>query len=58
MRMIQMKKKIMMMQNLILTRTNTGITRESIANFIETLEVDDRVKDELKTITPSNYTGI
>lgn len=41
-----------------LTRTNTGITRESIANFIETLEVDDRVKDELKTITPSNYTGI
>ncbi len=41
-----------------LTRTNSKITEESIANFIEGLDVDDRVKEELKRITPSNYTGI
>ena len=41
-----------------LTRTNEGITRKSISNFIETLEVSDSIKLELKAITPSNYTGI
>jgi adenylosuccinate lyase len=41
-----------------LTRTNTAITQTSIANFIETLEVNDSIKVELKAITPSNYTGI
>ncbi len=41
-----------------LTRTNTAITQTSIANFIETLEVSDSIKVELKAITPSNYTGI
>jgi len=41
-----------------LTRTNTGINKESIANFIDTLEVDDALKAQLKTISPENYTGI
>ncbi|HET6228172.1 MAG TPA: adenylosuccinate lyase [Bacteroidia bacterium] len=41
-----------------LTRTNSHITRESIASFIDTLNVSDSVKKELKTISPSNYTGL
>ncbi|MBP5365031.1 MAG: adenylosuccinate lyase [Bacteroidales bacterium] len=41
-----------------LTRTNTKITQESIAAFIETLNVSDSVKTELRAITPQTYTGI
>ncbi len=41
-----------------LTRTNTKINQKSIADFIDTLAVSDAIKAELKTITPSNYTGI
>ncbi|WP_299708738.1 adenylosuccinate lyase [uncultured Tenacibaculum sp.] len=41
-----------------LTRTNEKITQASIASFIDTLEVSDQIKEELKQITPSNYTGI
>ncbi|MBX2829049.1 MAG: adenylosuccinate lyase [Flavobacteriaceae bacterium] len=41
-----------------LTRTNEAITQQSIAGFIETLEVSEEIKAELKAITPSNYTGI
>lgn len=41
-----------------LTRTNEKINQNSIANFIDTLEVSDDIKTELKAITPSNYTGI
>ncbi|MGJ8550201.1 adenylosuccinate lyase [Winogradskyella wichelsiae] len=41
-----------------LTRTNEAITQISISNFIDTLEVSDAIKSELKAITPSNYTGI
>lgn len=41
-----------------LTRTNEGITSESISHFIDSLQVDDKVKAELKAITPHNYTGI
>ena len=41
-----------------LTRTNEAITQTSITNFIETLDVSDTIKTELKAITPSNYTGI
>ena len=41
-----------------LTRTNEGITAGSISNFIDTLQVSDAVKAELKAITPHNYTGI
>lgn len=41
-----------------LTRTNAHITAESIAAFIETLEVSENVKAELRALTPSTYTGI
>ena len=41
-----------------LTRTNAKITQKSMADFIESLDVSDSIKDELKAITPSNYTGI
>ncbi|WP_339837743.1 adenylosuccinate lyase [uncultured Maribacter sp.] len=41
-----------------LTRTNEKINKASIANFIDTLEVSDAIKKELKQISPSNYTGI
>jgi adenylosuccinate lyase len=41
-----------------LTRTNTVINKESIHAFIETLNVSDDIKNELKQITPSNYLGI
>ena len=41
-----------------LTRTNQAITEESIRAFIETLEVSETVKNELRAITPHNYTGI
>jgi len=41
-----------------LTRTNTKINRKSIADFIDTLEISNDIKSELKDITPSNYTGI
>jgi adenylosuccinate lyase len=41
-----------------LTRTNTRITRESIHAFIDTLSVEVHVKEELKQISPDNYTGI
>lgn len=41
-----------------LTRTNTVINKESIHAFIETLNVSDDIKTELKQITPSNYLGI
>ncbi|MCT4623772.1 MAG: adenylosuccinate lyase [Schleiferiaceae bacterium] len=40
-----------------LTRTNEKITAKSIAEFIDTLDVSDSIKDELKAITPQNYTG-
>lgn len=41
-----------------LTRTNSVITEESIRGFIDSLEVSDAVKEELRAITPHNYTGI
>jgi len=41
-----------------LTRTNAKINQKSIADFIDTLEVSSEIKEELKAITPSNYTGI
>ena len=41
-----------------LTRTNEGINAATIADFIETLEVSEEVKEELRAITPSSYTGI
>ncbi|MCH2488839.1 MAG: adenylosuccinate lyase [Flavobacteriales bacterium] len=41
-----------------LTRTNETINQQSIATFIDTLEVSEAVKEEMRVITPSNYTGI
>jgi adenylosuccinate lyase len=40
-----------------LTRTNQKITCDSITNFIESLDLSDEIKAELKAITPFNYTG-
>ncbi len=40
-----------------LTRTNTAVTSESIAKFIDSLEVTPEVKVELHHLTPENYTG-
>ena len=41
-----------------LTRTNTKITQKSMSDFIDSLEISTEIKNELKAITPSNYTGI
>jgi adenylosuccinate lyase len=41
-----------------LTRTNTHVTKQSISAFIDTLNVSDEIKTELKKISPSNFTGI
>lgn len=41
-----------------LTRTNKEITKESISEFIGTLDVNEKIKEELRAITPQNYTGI
>lgn len=40
-----------------LTRVNTTVTAESIAAFIDTLNVSDEVKTELKKLSPHSYTG-
>lgn len=41
-----------------LTRTNEAINQQSIAKFIDTLEISAALKAELKTITPWNYVGV
>ncbi len=41
-----------------LTRTNTHVTAESIAEFIDTLNVSDEVRRELHALSPSTYTGV
>jgi adenylosuccinate lyase len=41
-----------------LTRTHSRITRDTLAAFIETLDVPRPVKDELLKLTPETYTGI
>ncbi len=41
-----------------LTRINEGISRESISDFVDSLDVSEQVRQELKAITPQNYTGI
>ncbi len=41
-----------------LTRKNEKITKESIHNFINNLDVSDKIKIELKNITPENYIGV
>lgn len=41
-----------------LTRTNAHITRESIAAFVAGLDVEESVREELRSITPQSYTGV
>ena len=41
-----------------LTRTNEKMNRQAIAHFIDSLNISDAIKSELKAITPANYTGI
>jgi adenylosuccinate lyase len=41
-----------------LTRGQGGITRESLATFIDGLKIPKKVKEELKSVTPENYIGI
>ena len=41
-----------------LTRLNSKITNKTIKEFIDSLEIRDEIKKELKNISPSNYTGI
>lgn len=41
-----------------LTRTNAKVTEKSIETFIDTLEVTDEVRAQLKALSPSTYTGI
>ena len=41
-----------------LTRTNHVITKEAIESFIDGLDVEERVKEELRKITPHTYTGM
>ena len=41
-----------------LTRTNEAINQQSIAAFIDSLNISNELKNELKEITPSNYTGV
>lgn len=41
-----------------LTRTNSKITKETISQFIDTLDVDEKTKQRMKAITPSSYVGV
>jgi adenylosuccinate lyase len=41
-----------------LTRLNSKITKKTIGDFIDNLNVGDNIKKELKKINPSNYTGV
>ncbi|MFT5723931.1 MAG: adenylosuccinate lyase, partial [Bacteroidia bacterium] len=41
-----------------LTRTNDVINQSSMHAFIDTLEIEEDIKIEMKDITPFNYTGI
>ena len=41
-----------------LTRTNTHVTKDTIAAFVNNLNISEEVKTEIKNITPSNYTGV
>lgn len=41
-----------------LTRTNAHVTQETIAAFVESLNISEEVKAEIKKITPWNYTGV
>ena len=41
-----------------LTRTNTKITQQTFIDFINNLDIKEEIKEQLRKITPYNYTGI
>ena len=41
-----------------LTRTNATITKSSVHEFVDTLDISPELKSELKAISPQNYTGV
>lgn len=41
-----------------LTRTNAKVTQSTLAEFVDTLDLDEMIKEELRAITPFNYIGI
>ena len=41
-----------------LTRTNTKVNAQTIADFVETLNIDETVKQRIRNITPHNYVGL
>ena len=41
-----------------LTRTGEGVSQKTISDFIDSLSVSDSVKEELRAISPSSYTGL
>jgi adenylosuccinate lyase len=41
-----------------LTRKNEKVTQESLATFIDSLNISDALKTRLKAITPFSYTGV
>jgi len=41
-----------------LTRTGEKISEKQLHKFIDTLEVDKKIKEKLKKVTPFNYTGV
>jgi adenylosuccinate lyase len=41
-----------------LTRTNSKIDQETFLQFIQSLDLNEQVKEELRKITPHNYTGV
>jgi len=41
-----------------LTRSNTKITSDTITSFVNSLKISESIKEELRNITPENYTGI
>ncbi len=41
-----------------LTRKNEAVTKETVHAFVDTLPISDKLKEELKQITPHNYTGV
>jgi adenylosuccinate lyase len=41
-----------------LTRTNAQVNAQTIAEFVDTLQIGDAIKEEIKRISPLNYTGV
>ena len=40
-----------------LTRTNSKVTRQTISDFVDTLDVDEEIKERIRRISPHNYIG-